>query len=72
MSHLTREQDRVQYPNGRLRLLATEAIKENSTLSNEDCIGLVQDAFAIGLAGFSQLSSALQLVQAMIFRENCK
>ena len=68
--YLNSTTDRVHYPSDRLLLLASEAIRDNSFLSTEDCIGLIQDAFALGLAGVSRLSDTLELAQTISQREN--
>ena len=50
------------YTPERLTKIAAEAAKENSAFSLDDRMGLAQDAFALSMAGFAKLSSALTLV----------
>ncbi|KAH9483761.1 Aminopeptidase 2, mitochondrial [Psilocybe cubensis] len=56
---------RVLYTPERLALIAAEAAKENSVFSLEDRMGLVYDAMALARAGFSKLSSSLNLVDGL-------
>jgi len=55
---------RVLYTPTRLAAIASEAAKPDSIFSLSDRIGLVHDSFALGKAGYLQLSAALNLVHA--------
>jgi aminopeptidase 2 len=56
---------RVLYSPTRLAAIASEAAKPNSIFSLSDRIGLVHDAFALGKAGYVELSAALNLVHEL-------
>ena len=57
--------DVVQYPPQRLAELGQLAAAENSPFSLSDRIGLVADALALSKAGYSTVSSALQLISTL-------
>ncbi|KAI0280676.1 peptidase family M1-domain-containing protein [Russula aff. rugulosa BPL654] len=59
------ETHRVLYTPTRLAAIASEAAKPNSIFSLSDRIGLVHDAFALGKAGYLELSAALNLVHEL-------
>jgi aminopeptidase 2 len=56
---------RVLYTPTRLSAIASEAAKPDSIFSLADRIGLVHDAFALGKAGYLELSAALNLVHEL-------
>ncbi|KAH8983498.1 leucyl aminopeptidase [Lactarius akahatsu] len=56
---------RVLYTPTRLAAIASEAAKSDSIFSLSDRIGLVHDSFALGKAGYLQLSAALNLVHEL-------
>ncbi|KAH9169598.1 leucyl aminopeptidase [Lactarius sanguifluus] len=56
---------RVLYTPTRLATIASEAAKSDSIFSLSDRIGLVHDSFALGKAGYLQLSAALNLVHEL-------
>ncbi|KAH8986246.1 leucyl aminopeptidase [Lactarius hatsudake] len=55
----------VLYTPTRLATIASEAAKSDSIFSLYDRIGLVHDSFALGKAGYLQLSAALNLVHEL-------
>ncbi|KAH9030817.1 leucyl aminopeptidase [Lactarius hengduanensis] len=55
----------VLYTPTRLAAIASEAAKPDSIFSLSDRIGLVHEAFALGKAGYLQLSAALDLVDEL-------
>ncbi|KAF8261355.1 leucyl aminopeptidase [Lactarius quietus] len=56
---------RVLYTPTRLAAIASEAAKPDSIFSLSDRIGLVHDSFALGKAGYLQLSAALNLTHEL-------
>jgi hypothetical protein len=52
--------------------MAGEAAKPNSIFSLSDRIGLVHDAFALGKAGYLELSAALNLVHELRAETECQ
>ncbi|KAH9169597.1 leucyl aminopeptidase [Lactarius sanguifluus] len=56
---------RVLYTPARLAAIASEASRSDSIFSLSDRIGLVHDSFALGKAGYLQLSAALNLVHEL-------
>ncbi|TFY57887.1 hypothetical protein EVJ58_g6753 [Rhodofomes roseus] len=56
---------RVLYPPERLVKIGRESAKASSPFSTEDRIGLVDDAFALSKAGYSDVSSALALTDVL-------
>ena len=69
---LTFASDRVLYTPERLEKIAEEAVKENSSLSLNDRLGLVHDAMALSKAGLMNLSSALNLVNKVKDEKECE
>ena len=63
--------DRVLYTPTRLAAIASEAAKPDSIFSLSDRIGLVHDSFALGKAGYLQLSAALNLVNEFRDEKEC-
>ncbi len=63
---------RVLYTPARLAGIASEAAKPDSIFSLGDRMGLVQDAFALGKAGYLSLSSALNLVYELRAANECE
>lgn len=63
---------RVLYPQERLVKIGQEAAKKHSALSIEDRIGLVDDAFALSKAGYSDVSSALALTNVLRNESECQ
>ena len=63
--------DRVLYTPKRLEAIASEAAKPDTIFSLSDRIGLVQDAFALGNAGYLQLSAVLNLIYELRGEEEC-
>ena len=59
------------YSPKRLETIASEAAKPDSIFSLSDRIGLVQDAFALGNAGYLQMSAALNLIHELRSEEEC-
>ena len=59
------------YTPTRLATIASEAAKPDSVFSLSDRIGLVQDSFALGKAGYLQLSAALNLVHEFRDEKEC-
>lgn len=64
--------DRVLYTPTRLSAIASEAAKPDSIFSLADRIGLVHDAFALGKAGYLELSAALSLVHELRAETECQ
>jgi aminopeptidase 2 len=62
----------VLYTPTRLAAIASEAAKPNSIFSLSDRIGLVHDAFALGKAGYLELSAALNLVRELRAETECQ
>jgi aminopeptidase 2 len=63
---------RVLYTPARLAAIASEAAKPDTIFSLGDRMGLVQDAFALGKAGYLSLSSALNLVYELRAENECE
>ena len=63
--------DRVLYTPKRLEAIASEAAKPYTIFSLSDRSGLVQDAFALGNAGYLQLSAVLNLIHELRGEEEC-
>lgn len=63
---------RVLYTPARLAVIACEAAKPDSIFSLSDRMGLVQDAFALGKAGYLSPSSALNLVYELRAENECE
>lgn len=63
---------RVLYTPDRLSKIAAEAAKDSSVFTLDDRMGLLQDAFALAMAGFSKLSSALTVVEHWRSEAKCK
>ena len=59
------------YTPARLAAIASEAAKADSIFSLADRMGLVHDAFALGKAGFLDLSAALNLVHELRTETEC-
>jgi len=57
--------DRVLYSPDHLSKLGDEATRANSSLSREDRMGLVSDAFVLGRAGYGETSAALDLMKKL-------
>lgn len=68
---MTLAADRVLYTPTRLAAIASEAAKSDSIFSLSDRIGLVHDSFALGKAGYLQLSAALNLVHELRAEREC-
>jgi aminopeptidase 2 len=64
--------DRVLYTPERLAKIATEAARGYSGFSFNDRIGLVHDSMALAKAGFSDVSSALTLVDIFRSEKECE
>lgn len=62
---------RVLYSQERLVQIGQEAAKTQSPFSIEDRIGLVDDAFALSKAGYSNVSSALALADVLRNESEC-
>jgi hypothetical protein len=62
----------VLYTPTRLAAIASEAAKTDSIFSLADRIGLVHDAFALGKAGYLELSAALNLVHELRSEMECQ
>ena len=60
------------YTPTRLAAIASEAAKTDSIFSLADRIGLVHDAFALGKAGYLELSAALNLVHELRSETECQ
>lgn len=60
------------YTPTRLSAIASEAAKPDSIFSLADRIGLVHDAFALGKAGYLELSAALNLVHELRAETECQ
>ncbi|KZT63496.1 hypothetical protein DAEQUDRAFT_747814 [Daedalea quercina L-15889] len=56
---------RVLYPPEQLVKIGMEAARATSPFSVEDCIGLIDDAFSLSKAGYSDVSSALALMEVL-------
>ena len=63
---------RVLYPPEQLVKIGREAARASSPFSVEDRIGLVDDAFALSKAGYSDVSSALALTDVLRNESECK
>ena len=63
---------RVLYPQERLVQIGQEAARKHSPFSIEDRIGLVDDAFALSKAGYSDVSSALALTDVLRNESECQ
>jgi aminopeptidase 2 len=59
------------YTPTRLAAIAREAAEPDSIFSLSDRIGLVHDAFALGKAGYLQLSAALNLIHELRAESEC-
>jgi len=56
---------RVLYLPEHLSKLGDEAAQTNSSLSREDRMGLISDAFVLGRAGYGSTSAALDLMSKL-------
>lgn len=63
---------RVLYPQDRLVKIGQEAAKASSPFSIEDRIGLLDDAFALSKAGYSDVSAALALTDVLRNELECE
>ena len=63
---------RVLYSPERLVKIGREAAKASSPFSVEDRIGLVDDAFALSKASYSDVSSALALTDVLRNESECE
>lgn len=63
---------RVLYSPDRLVKIGQEAAKTYSVFAIEDRIGLVDDAFALSKAGYSDVSAALALTDALRNESECQ
>ena len=59
------------YTPTRLVAISSEAAKPDSIFSLSDRIGLVHDSFALGKAGYLQLSASLNLVHELRDEKEC-
>jgi aminopeptidase 2 len=64
--------DRVQYTPERLAAIGSEAVKGNSIFSLSDRLGLVHDVMALAKSGYTDLSSALTIVDILRNDKECK
>jgi aminopeptidase 2 len=62
---------RVLYEPARLEKIAIEASIPNSVFTLDDRMGLVYDATALARAGFSEVSGALNLINALKNETEC-
>ena len=63
---------RVLYPQDWLVKIGREAARKPSPFSIEDRIGLVDDAFALSKAGYSDVSAALALTDILRNESECE
>ncbi len=64
--------DRVLYTPDRLLDIAHVAAKDENIFSLDDRMGLVHDSMALGMAGYSQLSTALSVIDILRQENECK
>lgn len=64
--------DAVQYSPDRLTKLGQQAAAPNSPFTLSDRIGIVCDSLALARAGYSTVSSALELISVLHSEKECK